>query len=163
MCSSSSSSRRRSVVSDSLQLGGRESVRLLCPWNSPGKNTGATQEALIMCKYSKLSIYYDTYFTFHLLVKLPTSTPTVWENFFPIYSFITWIPPFLFPLSLLVLKTLPYYTCRSLLYLYSSMGWLSLLRATVWLLPESSLTSQAWRQASKGRMGSRKGWWNQKD
>ena len=58
MRSSSSSRRPCSVVSDSLQLGGLEPVRLLCPWNSPGKNTGATWEALIMCKYSKLSIYY---------------------------------------------------------------------------------------------------------
>ena len=31
---------RCSVVSDSLQLHGLESARLLWPWNSPGKNTG---------------------------------------------------------------------------------------------------------------------------
>ena len=30
----------RSVVSDSLQPHGLESSRLLCPWESPGKNTG---------------------------------------------------------------------------------------------------------------------------
>ena len=29
-----------SFVSDSLQLHGLQSSRLLCPWNSPGKNTG---------------------------------------------------------------------------------------------------------------------------
>ena len=29
-----------SVVSDSLRLHGLYPVRLLCPWNSPGKNTG---------------------------------------------------------------------------------------------------------------------------
>ena len=30
----------RSVVSDSLQPHGLKLVRLLCPWNFPGKNTG---------------------------------------------------------------------------------------------------------------------------
>ena len=30
----------RSVVSDSLQPHGLQPTRLLCPWNSPGKNTG---------------------------------------------------------------------------------------------------------------------------
>ena len=30
-----------SVVSDSLQPYGLQTVRLLCPWNFPGKNTGA--------------------------------------------------------------------------------------------------------------------------
>ena len=29
-----------SVVSDSLRLHGLESIRLLCPWNFPGENTG---------------------------------------------------------------------------------------------------------------------------
>ena len=29
-----------SVVSDSLQPSGPEPARLLCPWDSPGKNTG---------------------------------------------------------------------------------------------------------------------------
>ena len=31
---------RPSVVSDSLRLHGLWPARLLCPWNSPGKNTG---------------------------------------------------------------------------------------------------------------------------
>ena len=30
----------RSVMSDSLRPHGLEPTRLLCPWNSPGKNTG---------------------------------------------------------------------------------------------------------------------------
>ena len=29
-----------SVVSDSLQVHGLQPAKLLCPWNSPGKNTG---------------------------------------------------------------------------------------------------------------------------
>lgn len=31
----------RSVVSDSLQPHGPQAARILCPWNLPGKNTGA--------------------------------------------------------------------------------------------------------------------------
>ena len=36
-----------SVVSDSLQLHGIQSTRLLCPWNSPGKNTGVGCHSLL--------------------------------------------------------------------------------------------------------------------
>ena len=35
-----------SVVSDSLQHRGLYPARLLCPWNSPGKNTGVGSHAL---------------------------------------------------------------------------------------------------------------------
>ena len=35
-----------SVVSDSLQPRGLQPTRLLCPWNSPGKNTGVGSHAL---------------------------------------------------------------------------------------------------------------------
>ena len=38
---------RISVVSNSLQDHGPQSVRLLCPWNSPGKNTGVGIHALL--------------------------------------------------------------------------------------------------------------------
>ena len=37
----------RSVVSDSLQPHGLYPVRLLCPWNSPGKNTGVGYHTLL--------------------------------------------------------------------------------------------------------------------
>ena len=37
----------RSVVSDSLQSHGLQPMRLLCPWNSPGKNTGVGCHALL--------------------------------------------------------------------------------------------------------------------
>ena len=30
------------IVSDSLQPQGLQPARLLCPWNSPGKNTGVS-------------------------------------------------------------------------------------------------------------------------
>ena len=37
----------RSVVSDSLQLHGLYPARLLCPWNSPDKNTGVGCHSLL--------------------------------------------------------------------------------------------------------------------
>ena len=36
-----------SVMSDSLQPHGLQPTRLLCPWNSPGKNTGVGCSALL--------------------------------------------------------------------------------------------------------------------
>ena len=36
-----------SVISDSLQLYGLWPIRLLCPWDSPGKNTGLGCHALL--------------------------------------------------------------------------------------------------------------------
>ena len=36
-----------SVMSDSLQAHGLQPARLLCPWNSPGKNTGVGYHALL--------------------------------------------------------------------------------------------------------------------
>ena len=36
-----------SVVTDSLQLYGLEPTRLLCPWNSSGKNTGVGCHSLL--------------------------------------------------------------------------------------------------------------------
>ena len=36
-----------SVMSDSLQPHGQYPTRLLCPWNSPGKNTGAGYHSLL--------------------------------------------------------------------------------------------------------------------
>ena len=42
-----SESERHSVVSTSLRPQGLESTRLLCPWNSPGKNTGVGSHSLL--------------------------------------------------------------------------------------------------------------------
>jgi len=36
-----------SVMSDSLQPHGLQPTRLLCPWNSPGRNTGAGSHTLL--------------------------------------------------------------------------------------------------------------------
>ena len=41
------SSVRRSVMSDSLRPHGLLPTRLLCPWNSPGKNTGMGNQSLL--------------------------------------------------------------------------------------------------------------------
>ena len=45
--SNESKSSSLSVVSDSLQPHGLEPASLLCPWNSPGKNTGVGCHALL--------------------------------------------------------------------------------------------------------------------
>ena len=45
--SSSSSSVSHSVVSDSLRPHGLSPTRLLCPWDSPGKNTGMGCHSLL--------------------------------------------------------------------------------------------------------------------
>ena len=37
----------RSVISDSLRPHGVQPTRLLCPWNSPGKNTGVGSHSLL--------------------------------------------------------------------------------------------------------------------
>ena len=37
----------RSVVSDSLQTHELQPTRLLCPWNSPGENTGVGNHSLL--------------------------------------------------------------------------------------------------------------------
>ena len=46
-CVSSSLSESRSVASDSLWPRGLQPTRLLCPWNSSGKNTGVGCHALL--------------------------------------------------------------------------------------------------------------------
>src|SRR5574337_811198 len=38
-----------SVVSDSVRPHRRQSTRLLCPWDSPGKNTGVGCHFLLQC------------------------------------------------------------------------------------------------------------------
>ena len=38
-----------SVLSDSLQPHGLQPKRLLCPWNSPGKNSGVGSHFLLQC------------------------------------------------------------------------------------------------------------------
>ena len=38
-----------SVVSDSVRPHGRQPIRLLCPWDSPGKNTGVGCHFLLQC------------------------------------------------------------------------------------------------------------------
>ena len=44
----------RSVVSDSLQPPGLQPARLLCPWDSPGKNTGVGFHFLPYCTWTTI-------------------------------------------------------------------------------------------------------------
>ena len=37
-----------SIMSDSLQPHGQQPSRLLCPWNSPGKNTGVGSQSILL-------------------------------------------------------------------------------------------------------------------
>ena len=41
-----------SVASDSMQPHRRQPTRLLCPWDSPGKNTGVGCHFLLQCMYA---------------------------------------------------------------------------------------------------------------
>ena len=45
-----------SVLSDSLRPYGLQPVRLLCPWNSPGKNTGVGCHALLQGIFPTLGL-----------------------------------------------------------------------------------------------------------
>ena len=42
-----------SVVSDSVRPYRRQPIRLLCPWDSPGKNTGVGCHFLLQCRKLK--------------------------------------------------------------------------------------------------------------
>ena len=73
-----------SVVSDSLQPHGLYAARLLCPWDSPGKNTG-------VCCHSLIQGMFPTQgWILHLLCLLPPalagrffSTSTTWKALDP--------------------------------------------------------------------------------
>ena len=59
-CKSNKGSRRRhrqvaSVVSDSVRPHGLQPTRLLCPWDSPGKNTGVGCHFLLQSSKASLS------------------------------------------------------------------------------------------------------------
>ena len=41
-----------SIVSDSVQPHRRQPTRLLCPWDSPGKNTGVGCHFLLQCMHA---------------------------------------------------------------------------------------------------------------
>ena len=50
-----------SVMSDSLRPYGPRPARLLCPWDSPGKNNGVGCHFLLQLLYISLSIYLSIY------------------------------------------------------------------------------------------------------
>ena len=49
LCSLAAAAAVASVVSDSVRPHRRQSTRLLCPWDSPGKNTGVGCPFLLQC------------------------------------------------------------------------------------------------------------------
>ena len=60
----------QSVVSDSLQPHILQPTRLLCPWNSPGKNTGMCSHSLLqeifLTQGSNLGLLYCRQILYHL-------------------------------------------------------------------------------------------------
>ena len=60
----------RSVMSDSLQPHGLQTARLLCPWNSPGKNTGVGSRFLLQETFPpqglNLALLYCKQIPYHL-------------------------------------------------------------------------------------------------
>ena len=61
---------RHSVVSDSLQPHGLQPARLLCPWNSPGKNIGLGNYSLLqgifLTQGSKPGLLHCKHILYHL-------------------------------------------------------------------------------------------------
>ena len=59
-----------SVMSDSLRPHGLQPARLLCPWNSPGKNTGVGSHSLLQgifpSQESNLGFLYCRQILYHL-------------------------------------------------------------------------------------------------
>ena len=65
-----------SVMSDSLQPHGLQLVRILCPWDFPGKNTGVGYHALLQDIYIYTHTHFtlaQEYFVFYLKTKTGTS------------------------------------------------------------------------------------------
>ena len=58
------------VISDSLQPHGLQPARLLCPWNSSGKNTGVGSHALLQRIF--------------LTLEMNPASPALTGGFFPI-------------------------------------------------------------------------------
>ena len=77
-----------SAVSDSLQPHGLEPARLLCPWNSPGKNTGVGSHSLLQGIFPTQGLNPGLLHCRHILyhlshqgsprVCLATSKPSLW-------------------------------------------------------------------------------------
>ena len=61
-----------SVVSDSVRPHRRQPTRLLCPWDSPGKNTGMTCHFLLQCMKVKSESEVDQV----VFLKVTQSCPT---------------------------------------------------------------------------------------
>ena len=68
-----------SVVSDSLGSHGLQPTRLLCPWNSPGKNTGVGSHALLQgilpTQGSNLHLLHGRWIFFFFFTTEPPGKP----------------------------------------------------------------------------------------
>ena len=72
------------VVSDSLQPHGLEPTRLLCPWDSPGKNTAVGNHSLLQAIFPtqepNLGLLHSRRILYHLSLQgSPVVTDTVTE------------------------------------------------------------------------------------
>ena len=89
-----------SAVSDFLQTHGLWSVRLLCPWSSPGKNTGVSCHSLLQGIFSMRGSNPDLLHCRQILYHLshqshkytfPSACPSFWRELFlpiPIFNLV---------------------------------------------------------------------------
>ena len=91
MSSLASESVNRSIVSDSLPPHELQPTRLLCPWNTPGKNTGVGDHFLLQKGFSSLqftrSVVSDTlrpHRTHHARPPCPLPAPEFYSNSCPL-------------------------------------------------------------------------------
>ena len=84
----------RSLMSNSLQPHGPQPTRLLCPWNSPGKNTGVDCHLeLRMVSVSTITTLNarNAYYTKEERKKDSVSTRTMYQNKFQIHQRSSWL------------------------------------------------------------------------
>ena len=78
-----------SVVSDSVRPHGLQPTRLLCPWDSPGKNTGVGCHFLLHCHLFSLYIIACISFFIELwLIYSVVPISATWENVIQLYIYM---------------------------------------------------------------------------
>ena len=88
---------RHSVVSDSLRPHGPQPARLLCPWNSPGKNTGVGSHSFLQeifpAQGSKLGLLHCRQIPYHLRHQGPSNklASVIKKKKKEIQSFLSWL------------------------------------------------------------------------
>ena len=77
-----------SVVSDSVRPHGLQPTRLLCPWDSPGKNTGVGCHFLLHCHLCSFYIIACISFFIELwLIHNVVPISATWENAIQLYIY----------------------------------------------------------------------------